>query len=230
LKFDDELRYETEKLADNDQVEAQEEPTLDAAEVAADAQEMPTLTQSEENEVAADTHNERSRRSTLPYGDQEEHETTAKYLPGSFRAPTVATGTSTGVASDGPSGFALGATKSAAPVQPASAAVKNSAERGQEAASELPSRADMFKPKPGEWDCQTCKTLARYPPTATIRCVVCWEKPGAPAQAAVGGSRLDRLIETYDAIRAAQAAQDALRAEWKEKEKLRPLSQKVAVA
>jgi len=35
-----ELRYETEKLADNDQVEAQEEPTLDAAEVAADAQEM----------------------------------------------------------------------------------------------------------------------------------------------------------------------------------------------
>ena len=217
-----ELRYETEKLADNDQVEAQEEPTLDAAEVAADAQEMPTLTQSEENEVAADTHNERSRRSTLPYGDQEEHETTAKYLPGSFRAPTVATGTSTGVASDGPSGFALGATKSAAPVQPASAAVKNSAERGQEAASELPSRADMFKPKPGEWDCQTCKTLARYPPTATIRCVVCWEKPGAPAQAAVGGSRLDRLIETYDAIR---AAQDALRAEWEEKEKLRPLSQ-----
>jgi hypothetical protein len=164
-----ELRYETEKLADNDQVEAQEEPTLDVAEVAADAQEMPTLTQSEENEVAADTHNERSRRSTLPYGDQEEHETTAKYLPGSFRAPTVATGTSTGVASDGPSGFALGATKSAAPVQPASAAVKNSAERGQEAASELPSRADMFKPKPGEWDCQTCKTLARYPLTATIR-------------------------------------------------------------
>jgi len=217
-----ELRYETEKLADNDQVEAQEEHTLDVAEVAADAQEMPTLTQSEENEVAADTHNERSRRSTLPYGDQEEHETTAKYLPGSFRAPTVATGTSTGVASDGPSGFALGATKSAAPVQPASAAVKNSAERGQEAASELPSRADMFKPKPGEWDCQTCKTLARYPPTATIRCVVCWEKPGAPAQAAVGGSRLDRLIETYDAIR---AAQDALSAEWEEKEKLRPLSQ-----
>ena len=149
--------------------------------MAADAQEMPTLTQSEENEVAADTHNERSRRSTLPYGDQEEHETTAKYLPGSFRAPTVATGTSTGVASDGPSGFALGATKSAAPVQPASAAVKNSAERGQEAASELPSLADMFKPKPGEWDCQTCKT--RNKPTDTIRCMACGEKPGAPAQA-----------------------------------------------
>ena len=35
-----ELRYETEKLADNDQVEAQEEPTLDVAEVVADAQEM----------------------------------------------------------------------------------------------------------------------------------------------------------------------------------------------
>jgi hypothetical protein len=296
-----ELRYEAEKLADNDQVAAQEEPTLDAAEVAADAQEMryeaekladnelgdkaaswqtqcqreksevsegtdscrgpnegePSgvaadtqeepkldaanaqgvpmldLNQSEKNEATADAHMVGSRRSTLPYGDQEEHETTAKYLPGSFRAPTVATGTSTGVASDGPSGFALGATKSAAPVQPTSAAVKNSAERGQEAASELPSRADMFKPKPGEWDCQackTCKTLARYPPTATIRCVLCWEKPGAPAQAEVGRSRLDRLIETYDAIRAAQAAQDALRAEWKEKEKLRPLSQKVAVA
>ena len=176
-----ELRYETEKLADNDQVEAQEEHTLDVAEVAADAQEMPTLTQSEENEVAADTHNERSRRSTLPYGDQEEHETTAKYLPGSVRAPTVAAGTSTGVASDGPSGFSLGATKSAAPVQPASAAVKNSAERGQEAASELPSLADMFKPKPGEWDCQTCKT--RNKPTDTIRCMACGEKPGAPAQA-----------------------------------------------
>ena len=52
--------------------------------------------------------------------------------------------------------------------------------------------------------------------------MVCWEKPGAPAQAAVGGSCLDRLIETYDAIR---AAQDALSAEWEEKEKLRPLSQ-----
>ena len=208
--------------------DTQEEPKLDAA----NAQGVPMLdlNQSEKNEATADAHMVGSRRSTLPYGDQEEHETTAKYLPGSFRAPTVATGTSTGVASDGPSGFALGATKSAAPVQPTSAAVKNSAERGQEAASELPSRADMFKPKPGEWDCQTCKTLARYPPTATIRCVLCWEKPGAPAQAEVGRSRLDRLIETYDAIRAAQAAQDALRAEWKEKEKLRPLSQKVAVA
>jgi len=92
-----ELRYEAEKLADNDQAEAQEEPTLDAAEMAADAQEVPTLdrTQSKENEVAADTHNVRSRLSTLPYGDQEEHETTAKYLPSSFRAPTVAAGTST---------------------------------------------------------------------------------------------------------------------------------------
>ena len=39
---------------------------------------MPTLdlTQSEENEVAADTHNVSSRRSTLPYGDHDEHETT----------------------------------------------------------------------------------------------------------------------------------------------------------
>jgi hypothetical protein len=181
-----ELRYETEKLADNDQAEAQEEPTLDAAEVAADAQEVPTLTQSEENEVAADTHNERSRRSTLPYGDQEEHETTAKSLPSSFRAPTVAAGTSTGAASGGSSGFSLGATKSAAPVQQASAAVKNSADgmsaaNGQEASSELPSLADMFKPQPCEWDCQTFKT--RNKPTATIRCMACWEKPGAPAQA-----------------------------------------------
>jgi hypothetical protein len=247
-----ELRYETEKLADNDQAEAQEEPTLDAAEVAADAQEVPTLTQSEENEVAADTHNERSRRSTLPYGDQEEHETTAKSLPSSFRAPTVAAGTSTGAASGGSSGFSLGAAKSAAPVQPASEAVKNSADgmsaangqaendvpvqpasetvkksadgmsaaNGQAASSELSSLADMFKPKPGEWDCQTCKTLARYTPTATIRCMACWEKPGAPAQAAVGGSRLDRIIETFDAC---HAAQDALRAELEEK--LRPLSQ-----
>ncbi len=206
--------------------DTQEEPKLDAA----NAQGVPMLdlNQSEKNEATADAHMVGSRRSTLPYGDQEEHETTAKYLPGSVRAPTVAAGTSTGVASDGPSGFSLGATKSAAPVQPASAAVKNSAERGQEAASELPSLADMFKPKPGEWDCQTCKT--RNKPTDTIRCMACEEKPGAPAQAEVGRSRLDRLIETYDAIRAAQAAQDALRAEWKEKEKLRPLSQKVAVA
>jgi hypothetical protein len=139
-----ELRYETEKLADNDQVEAQEEPTLDVAEVAADAQEMryeaekladnelgdkaaswqtqyqreksevsegtdscrgpnegePSgvaadtqeepkldaadaqgvpmldLNQSEKNEATADAHMVGSRRSTLLYGDQEEHETT----------------------------------------------------------------------------------------------------------------------------------------------------------
>ena len=137
-----ELRYETEKLADNDQVEAQEEPTLDAAEVAADAQEMryeaekladnelgdkaaswqtqyqreksevsegtdscrgpnegePSgvaadtqeepkldaadaqgepmldLNQSEKNEATADAHMVGSRRSTLPYGDRNEHE------------------------------------------------------------------------------------------------------------------------------------------------------------
>jgi hypothetical protein len=39
---------------------------------------VPTLdlTQSEENAVAADTHNVSSRRSTLPYGDHDEHETT----------------------------------------------------------------------------------------------------------------------------------------------------------
>ena len=137
-----ELRYETEKLADNDQVEAQEEPTLDVAEVAADAQEMryeaekladnelgdkaaswqtqyqreksevsegtdscrgpnegePSgvaadtqeepkldaanaqgvpmldLNQSEKNEATADAYMVGSRRSTLPYGDRNEHE------------------------------------------------------------------------------------------------------------------------------------------------------------
>ena len=62
-----------------------------------------------------------------------------------------------------------------------------SAANGQAASSELPSLADMFKPKPGEWDCPTCKT--RNKPTATIKCMACEEaKPGAPAQAAVGGS------------------------------------------
>jgi len=61
----EEQHYEAEKLADNDQ-----------GAKAADAQEVPTLdlTQSEENEVAAATHKVRSRRSTLPYGDHEEHE------------------------------------------------------------------------------------------------------------------------------------------------------------
>jgi hypothetical protein len=272
----EELRYESEKLADNDlgykaaswqtqyqrekievsegtdscrgpnegepswvAADTQGEPTLDAA----DAQGVPTidLTQSEENKVAADTHKVRSSRSTLPYDDHEEHETTefsvkpsfgvgrhtsngsvsrytlvfsepsnkndvhendaggteiaavpAKSLPSSFRASTAAAGSSTGAASGGSSGFSLGATKSAAPVQPASATVKNSADgmsaaNGQAASSELPSMADMFKPKPGEWDCPTCKT--RNKPTATIRCMACEEaKPGAPAQAAVGGS------------------------------------------
>jgi hypothetical protein len=174
-----ELRYEAEKLADNDlgdkaaswqtkyqgekievEADAQEEHTLDVA----DSQEEPSLdlNQSEENEATADTHMVRSRRSTLPYDDQEEHETTAKSLPSSFRAPTVSAGTSTGAASGRSSGFSLGATKSAAPVQLASATVKNSADgmsaaNGQEASSELPLLADMFKPKPGEWDCQTCK-------------------------------------------------------------------------
>jgi hypothetical protein len=61
----EEQHYEAEKLADNDQ-----------GAKAADAQEVPTLdlTQSEENEVAAATHKVRSRRSTLPYVDHEEHE------------------------------------------------------------------------------------------------------------------------------------------------------------
>jgi hypothetical protein len=35
-----------------------------------------SFSDSEENAVAADTHNVSSRRSTLPYGDHDEHETT----------------------------------------------------------------------------------------------------------------------------------------------------------
>ncbi len=105
----EELRYEAEKLADNDlgakaaswrtqyqrekievsegmgscrgpnegepsgvSADAQEEPTLDAA----DAQEEPALdlNQSEENEVTADAHMVGSRRSTLLYGNRDEHE------------------------------------------------------------------------------------------------------------------------------------------------------------
>ena len=87
----EELRYEAEKLADNGQgakaaswrtqyqrekievaADTQEEPTLDAA----DAQEEPALdlNQSEENEATADAHMVGSRRSTLLYGDCNEHE------------------------------------------------------------------------------------------------------------------------------------------------------------
>jgi hypothetical protein len=78
-------QYQREKI--EVEAEAQEEPTLDAAEVAAEAQEEPTLdaadaqkepaldlNQSEKNETTADTHMVRSRRSTLPYGDRNEHE------------------------------------------------------------------------------------------------------------------------------------------------------------
>jgi len=71
----EELRYEAEKLADNDQgaTEAQEEPTLEAA----DVQKEPALdlNQSEKNEATADAHMVGSRRSTLLYGDRNEHET-----------------------------------------------------------------------------------------------------------------------------------------------------------
>ena len=87
----EELRYEAEKLADNDQdamatswraryqkekievaAEAQEEHTLDAAE----AQKEPALdlSQSEENEARADAHMVGGRRSTLLYGNSDEHE------------------------------------------------------------------------------------------------------------------------------------------------------------
>jgi hypothetical protein len=86
-----ELRYEAEKLADNDlgdkaaswqtkyqgekievEADAQEEHTLDVA----DSQEEPSLdlNQSEENEATADAHMVGSRRSTLLYGDRNEHE------------------------------------------------------------------------------------------------------------------------------------------------------------
>jgi hypothetical protein len=87
----EELRYEAEKLADNDQdamatswraryqrekievaAEAQEEHTLDAAE----AQKEPALdlSQSEENEARADAHMVGGRRSTLLYGNSDENE------------------------------------------------------------------------------------------------------------------------------------------------------------
>jgi hypothetical protein len=87
----EELRYEAEKLADNDQgamatswraryqrekievaAEAQMEPTLDAA----DTQKEPALdlNQSEKNEATADAHMVGSRRSTLLYGNRNEHE------------------------------------------------------------------------------------------------------------------------------------------------------------
>ena len=85
-----ELRYEAEKLADNDQdamaaseraqsqrekigvaAEAQAEPTLDAA----DAQKEPALdlNQRGKNEAPAGAHMVGSRRSTLLYGDRNEH-------------------------------------------------------------------------------------------------------------------------------------------------------------
>jgi len=162
------------------------EPTLDAA----DAQGVPTLdlTQSKENVVAADTHKVSSRRSTLPYGDHDEHETTAFSVKPSSG---VGRHTSNGSVSCATFVFSEPGDKNDVPVQPASEAVKNSgdgmsAANGRAASSELPSLADMFKPKPGEWDCPTCKK--RNKPTATIKCMACWEaKPGAPAQAAVGG-------------------------------------------
>ena len=85
----EELRYEAEKLADNDAMatswraryqkekievaaEAQEEHTLDAAE----AQKEPALdlSQSEENEARADAHMVGGRRSTLLYGNSDENE------------------------------------------------------------------------------------------------------------------------------------------------------------
>ena len=191
---------------------------------------MPTLylTQSEENEVAVDTHNVRSRHSTLPYGDHGEHETTefsvnsssvvgrhtsngsvssstfvfsepsdkndvhendaggteiaavpAKSLPSIFRASTAAAGSSTGAASVGSSGFSLGATKSAAPVQPANAAVKNSADgmsvaNGHAASSELPSLANMFKPKPGKWDFQRAKRATSQRPRHQEKMLTWW--------------------------------------------------------
>ncbi len=71
----EELRYEAEKLVDNDPgaTEAQEEPTLEVA----DSQKEPALdlNQSEKNEATADAHMVGSRRSTLLYGDRNEHET-----------------------------------------------------------------------------------------------------------------------------------------------------------
>ena len=95
----EELRYEAEKLADNDQgamaaswraryqrekievaAEAQREPTFDAQMEptldAADTQKEPALdlNQSKKNEATADAHMVGSRRSTLLYGNRNEHE------------------------------------------------------------------------------------------------------------------------------------------------------------
>jgi len=137
--------------------DTQEEPTLDEADahgvpilgVATDTQEEPTLdeadahgvpildlTQSEENAVAADTHNVSSRRSTLPYGDSEEHETTEFSVK-----PSSGVGRHTSNGSVLCSTFVL----------------SEPGDKNDVASSKLPSLADMFKPKAGEWDCQTCK-------------------------------------------------------------------------
>ena len=57
---------------------------------------------------------------------------------------------------------------------------KTSGEQGHSASSGLPSLADMFKPKPGEWDCPKCMT--RNKADAKVKCMSCEEpKPGAPA-------------------------------------------------
>ena len=85
----EELRYEAEKLADNDAMatswraryqkekievaaEAQEEHTLDVAE--AQKESALDLSQSEENEARADAHMVGGRRSTLLYGNSDENE------------------------------------------------------------------------------------------------------------------------------------------------------------
>ena len=61
------------------------------------------------------------------------------------------------------------------------------AANGQAASSALPSLADMFKPKPGEWDCAKCMT--RNKADAKVKCMSCEEpKPGAPAPSGGGGS------------------------------------------
>lgn len=82
------------------------------------------------------------------------------------------------------SGFQFG-TKAPAAAKPAAPAISS----GQ------PTLADMFKPKPGEWDCKKCMT--RNKADANFKCMSCEEpKPGADA-AAAGASAAPAAAFTF---------------------------------
>ena len=86
---------------------------------------------------------------------------------GSCEEPKPGAPADTGGAAAAPSAFKFG-TKASASAEPVAAP------------SGLPSLADMFKPKPGEWDCPKCMT--RNKADAKFKCMSCEEpKPGAPA-------------------------------------------------